>query len=47
MVNAGQSRMIYDFLCIGERMVLVQENVCEKSSNKIGIRSITTRYMRC
>ena len=47
MVNSGQSRMIYDFLCIGERMVLVQKNVCEKSSNKIGLRCIATRYMRC
>lgn len=38
-VKADQSRMIYDFLCIEERIVLVQENMCEKYSNKIGLRS--------
>ena len=39
IVKADQSRMIYDFLCTEIKMVLVQENVGEKSLNKIGLGS--------
>lgn len=40
IVKADQSGMIYDFLCTEEKMVLVQENVGEKSLNKIGLGSL-------